>query len=506
MSQSSPSEAINSPSTQPAPGPEKILAPGTPSPPASPAQREQNVEEEEDVEMELESIEKTANNEEEEVTSDEESEAEGVKVVQPTAISVTPGSNIDKLKDVKFHKIKRDESEDAPSPSQVVRKMKVDKALHRYQKFKSIHEKALKSFKDFQEERKKDEEPDDFDGELDLMMAALSLSHQALKKRETKLNEAITDGQDEIEIVPFRNPMPQYLESKPQPKATKVNRTRSSKGVKRYLDLEAGVSEKEVEAEGCGGRKRRKREYKSDEFVVDDIPLGDHDTTDDDDSSSGDDEDIKGPDAIEVVQEVVLAQDAIKKDKVPSKKNEKIAEPPIAELPVSKDSIFHNADTIMDLTKLLKNPTEAESEFLSKASGTLTHNTFDWGESLKESVVQVISCWKYHANSQLGQPTQDTIQPLVLLMKRTVEGREIKKQIETCPRLIQIATTDPYLTEDSINWPLIQESTRYPWKERNRIFRAFHSMACRTGKDLVWTPEKDIKNKIRTAHKTLHKY
>ncbi|KAH9809604.1 hypothetical protein DFH28DRAFT_867173, partial [Melampsora americana] len=164
--------------------------------------------------------------------------------------------------------------------------------------------------------------------------------------------------------------------------------------------------------------------------------------------------------------------------------------------------------------ELLKSPTKAEIEFLSKASSTLTNNIFDWGEALKDSVVQVISCWKYHENSQLGQPNQETIQPLVILMKQTVEGKEIKKQIKTLlndtfrtvgPRLIQIATTDPYLTEESINWSLINESTRYPWKDQNRIFRGFHSMACQTGKDLVWTPEKDIKNKIRTAHKTLHK-
>ncbi|KAH9807324.1 hypothetical protein DFH28DRAFT_1149695 [Melampsora americana] len=396
---------------------------------------------------------------------------------------------------------------EAPSPSQAVRKMKVHKALQRYQKFKVIHENSLKAFKEFQEERKVDDDPDDFYGELELMMDALNLSNQALKKRETKLNEAITEGQEEIEIIPFRNPMPKVIRPNTQVQRSRTSMSGASKGVKRYLDLEAGVSEKEVQAEGCGGKKRRKKEYKSDEFVYDDpefdIHLGDQDTTDAGDSSSGDEAEIVGPDASQPPIEVVMAEDAIKKNA--PKKAEKAPEPTVELLPISKDSIFHNSDTILDVTKLLHQPTDLESDFLKRAASALTGNVFDWGEALKESVVGIISCWQYHENSQLGQPTQETIQPLVVLMKRTVEGKEIKKHIETCPRLIQIATTDPYLTEQSIEWPLIHQSTRYPWKDRNRIFRAFHSMACRTGKDLVWTSEKDIKNKIRTAHKTLHK-
>ncbi|KAH9807373.1 hypothetical protein DFH28DRAFT_938704 [Melampsora americana] len=354
---------------------------------------------------------------------------------------------------LKFAKIEKETSKEEMSPSQAVRKMKVHKALQRYQKFKAIHQKSLKAFQEFQDESKNDDDPEDFFGEVELMMSALALSNEALKKREMKLNEAITDGQDEIEIVPFRNPMPSAYKMRAQSKGSTSSKSGLSKAAKRYLDLEAGVSEKDIEEEGCGGRKRRKKEYKSEEFVVDDdIPLGEEDTTDDGDSSSGDDEDIKGPDAVQLVEEVVIAQDVIKNAKVPAKKAEKPAENPIPDLPISKSSIFHNGDAILDVAKLIKSPTKAECDFLKKASSTLTNNIFDWG-----------------------------------------------------PRLIQIATTDPYLTEDSINWPLIHESIRYPWKDRNRIFRAFHLMACRTGKDLVWTPEKDIKNKIRSAHKTLHK-
>ncbi|KAH9806981.1 hypothetical protein DFH28DRAFT_867025, partial [Melampsora americana] len=155
--------------------------------------------------------------------------------------------------------------------------------------------------------------------------------------------------------------------------------------------------------------------------------------------------------------------------------------------------------------ELIANPTPVEIDFLRTSAATLGSTQFDWGEALKDSVIGVISSWKYHENSQLGQPTHEMLQPLVGLMKRKVNEKDTPKNIQACPRLLQIAATDPYLTESSIKWPLILESTRYPWDSRHRIFRAFHSMACRTSKSTVWTSEKDIKNKLRTAHKTIHR-
>ncbi|KAH9807150.1 hypothetical protein DFH28DRAFT_939275 [Melampsora americana] len=502
MSSDSLSQATSSPLSQPVQVQgriRKVLAEETPSPPESPTPAK------EPTEMDAEMANQESEREEDDPLNEE---AETDPIEKPISASAMKGKTAaEVIKGMKFVKVEKGREPEPPTPSQAVRKMKVDKALKRYQKFKEIHENSLKAFKEFQDERKGDDDPDDFNGELELMMGALSLSNQALKKRESKLNEAITEGQDEIEIVPFRNPMPQLIRA-PRAKVSKSSGAGTSKGVKRYLDLEAGVSEKDVQDEGCGGKKRRKKEYKSEEFVYDDIELGDHDTTDDGEESSEDEAEIVGPDASQQVTEVVLAEDVIKKSNATGKKPEKAekaAAPLVEQLPISKDSIFHNSDTILDVSKLLHLPTEAETNFLKKAAGCLSGNIFDWGEALKESVVGVISCWQYHENSQLGQPTQATIQPLVVLMKRTVEGKEIKKHIETCPRLIQIATTDPYLTEDSIEWPLVNQSTRYPWKDRNQIFRAFHSMACRTGKDLVWTSEKDIKNKVKTAHKTLHK-
>ncbi|KAH9807503.1 hypothetical protein DFH28DRAFT_1228706 [Melampsora americana] len=511
-------ESINQPSSdlmaQTPPSLDKILAMSTPSPPASASAKEVL---EQDVEMDIpqNSQVETPANEEHQSTIISEEQADNQldklpgagQVRGPPAVrgkgQATDGfsqSSIDRITNFKIPKVKKD-VEESISPSQAIRKMKVSKAFERYQRFKIIHENSLKAFKEFQEEGKKDNDVEDFEGELEWMMDALSVSNLALKKREAQLNAAITDGHDEIEIMPFTRPMAQI--ARPPGEGT------SGGGVKRYLDLEAGVSEKEIQEEGCGGgRKRRKREYKSEEFVVDDgdfdIPLGDEDTTDDAEESS-DEEEIRGPDATQQVSEVVMAEDVIKKGKEPAKKKEQTPEPAIEPLPIDKSSIFHNSDVILDTAQLINSPTDEESAFLKKAASALTSNQFDWGEALKDSVIGVISSWEYHENSQLGQPTPEAIQPLVVLMKRTVEGKDIKKNIETCPRLIQIATTDPYLTQDSINWSLISESTRYPWKERNRVFRAFHSMACRTDKSLTWTSEKDIKNKIKTAHKTLHK-
>ncbi|KAH9806976.1 hypothetical protein DFH28DRAFT_1115906 [Melampsora americana] len=410
-------------------------------------------------------------------------------------------SAIEKLNKYKIPKAERTPSEEL-TPSQAVRKMKVTSALSRYQRFKEIHEESLKAFKDFQESTKEEDNPIEFDGEIEWMMTALSIQDQALKKREERLNEAITEGQDEIEIIPFRNPMPKVPRPGGKAKVGLHTKQSLSKAAKEYLDLEAGVSEKEIQEEGCGGKKkRRKVEYKSAEFVYDDNEGKDSKESDED---SEEEEEIRGPDAIQ--NQEVDAKDLPAKGKGAVKDTPaKVVKPTVKEFPISPDSIFHNSDSILDISKLIQNPTAEEIEFICTSATTLSSTQFDWGEALKESVIGVISSWQYHENSQLGQPTHDTLQPLVVLMKRKVNERDTPKNISACPRLLQIAATDPYLTESLIRWPLINESTRYPWDSRHRIFCAFHSMACRTSKSTVWTSEKDIKNKLKTAHKTIHR-
>ncbi|KAH9816374.1 hypothetical protein DFH28DRAFT_1159482 [Melampsora americana] len=449
-----------------------------------------------------------ASDHESEGATDEENESDSNAEIEIASgqdkSGAIPQAYIDRLSKIKIPKMKRAPSEELSS-SQAVRKMKVASALARFQRFKAIHEESLKAFKDFQDSTKDEDDPIDFDGEIDLMMTALSLSDQALKKREERLNVAITEGQDEIEIIPFHNPIPQA--SNPHLKRPAGTSSKKSRGasVKRYLDLEAGVSEKEVQEEGCGGKKkRRKVEYKSEEFVYDDgDSCGDSNGSSQSEEES-EEEEIRGPDAIQ--GEVVNAKDANGKGKeVANAKATSAKAPPPEDLPISPSSIFHNSDSILDVSKLIQNPTSDEVRFLRDGAATLATTQFDWGEALKESVIGVISSWRYHENSQLGQPTHEKLQPLVVLLKRKVNEKDTPKVIQACPRLLQVAATDPYLTESSINWQLIQDSTRYPWDSRHRIFRAFHSMACRTSKATVWTTEKDIKNKLRTAHKTIHR-
>ncbi|KAH9815052.1 hypothetical protein DFH28DRAFT_1107635 [Melampsora americana] len=383
----------------------------------------------------------------------------------------------------------------------------IQSAMEKVNKYKipKVKQGDAEAFREFQESTKKEDDPVDFDGEIELMMTALSLPDEALKMREKRLNEAITGGQDEIEIIPFRNPMPKKVHPVSKHKGGLSAKQDMAKSVKRYLDLEAGVSEKEIQQEGCGGKKkRRKVEYKSAEFVYDEDESGDEDEGSSDSDDDSKEEEIRGPDALQ--NEVVNAKDLVEKGKASVKSvPAKAAEPVVDELPISPTSIFHNSESILDVSNLIESPTAEETEFLRTAAATLNSTQFDWGEALKDSVIGVISSWKYHENSQLGQPTHEMLQPLVVLMKRKVNEKDTPKNIQSCPRLLQIAATDPYLTGSSIKWPLIQESTRYPWDSRHRIFRAFHSMACRTSKSSVWTSEKDIKNKLRTAHKTIHR-
>ncbi|KAH9812671.1 hypothetical protein DFH28DRAFT_828857, partial [Melampsora americana] len=161
---------------------------------------------------------------------------------------------------------------------------------------------------------------------------------------------------------------------------------------------------------------------------------------------------------------------------------------------------------------LIKSITLQESGQLRRLAKVLGNHVFDWGEAFQESVIGTITCWNYHKNSQLGQPSDEALQSVIVLMKQMADERETIKRIQTFmdhshvssgPRLIQIAEMDPYLTTDSINWNLIHESTHYPWDKRNRVFRAFHSMACRTNDNLIWSKVPDLQNKIHNAHLTI---
>ncbi|KAH9806893.1 hypothetical protein DFH28DRAFT_918681, partial [Melampsora americana] len=213
----------------------------------------------------------------------------------------------------------------------------------------------------------------------------------------------------------------------------------------------------------AGGRKKT-REFKSAEFVStsdDEDSYDDDDDDEDSESESEDDTPLPGPNA--------STQPAV----------------------------------------LVRRITSAEDAQLRRLAKVLGNHVFDWGEAFQESVIGTINCWNYHENSQLDQPTDEALQPVIVLMKRMADEKETFKRIQTylCvgPRLIQIAETDPYLTLDSVNWSLINDSTRYPWEKQNRVFRAFHSMACRTTDKLVWSKVSDLQNKIHNAHLTIHR-
>ncbi|KAH9806637.1 hypothetical protein DFH28DRAFT_1142730 [Melampsora americana] len=415
-------------------------------------------------------------------------------------------STMDRINSIKIKKIAAGGENETPTATQTSRKIAVAEALKQYTDFKKIHDMSIKAFKEYQETL--DPTVADVDGELSYMLHALQLSEQSLNKKEDRVNALVTQGDTEVEIVPFRPPAPRLIHPAGKRRNTPSKAGSSKKRGNPYIDDEA-VEDNSGNSGGARGNRRKKtREFKSAEFVStsddEDSFIADDDEDDDDDdnseSESDDDTPLPGPNAgMQQGGQVVLAKD-ISKGKGAVRE---VSPDPIDYMPISDTSIFHNGKSIMDIT--IRRITSAEDAQLRRLAKVLGNHVFDWGEAFQESVIGTINCWNYHENSQLDQPTDEALQPVIVLMKRMADERDTLKRIQTCPRLIQIAETDPYITPDSVNWSLINDSTRYPWDKRNRVFRAFHSMACRTTDKLVWSKVSDLQNKIHNAHLTIHR-
>ncbi|KAH9807190.1 hypothetical protein DFH28DRAFT_1140012 [Melampsora americana] len=440
------------------------------------------------------------------VDSEERDEGEAAEDSEIRSKGMLTPSTLEKIKKVKINKIvKTDHDDGMPDSTQSLRKIAVNEALKQYTDFKRIHDMSVKAFTEYQ--KTLDPAVADVDGELTYMLHALSMSEQSLRRKEERVNALVTQGDTEVEIVPFRPPAPRVI----HPPLKRTNRAQgnssTSKRKNPYIDDEA-VEDNRKDKEERSGRKKRVREYKSEEFYYskdDEDAYEDRSTTDSDvdeegsetGSESDDDTPLPGPNAGKE-GEVVLAKDVPKKQAA-----REVSPDPIDYLPISALSIFHNGKSVMDVTVLIKDITLAESGYIRRLAKVLSNHVFDWGDAFQESVIGTITCWNYHENSQLGQPTDEALQSVIVLMKKMADEKETLKRIQTCPRLIQIAETDPYLTPESINWNIIDDSTRYPWDKRNRVFRAFHSMACRTNDNVVWTKVSDLQNKVHNAHLTM---
>ncbi|EGG07551.1 uncharacterized protein MELLADRAFT_62518 [Melampsora larici-populina 98AG31] len=155
--------------------------------------------------------------------------------------------------------------------------------------------------------------------------------------------------------------------------------------------------------------------------------------------------------------------------------------------------------------EILKNISPLESTYIRDFTSSLPSNQFDWGIALSGSVRDCICFWGYSMKSNEGKPLPEEMEPFVARMKHLCEDKEMEKHLKTAPRLMQLSSTDPYLTGDSLNWELVSESTRYPWTKRNGLFRALHAMSCRTDNKLQWSTESSIQIELKSAYPTLRK-
>lgn len=71
---------------------------------------------------------------------------------------------------------------------------------------------------------------------------------------------------------------------------------------------------------------------------------------------------------------------------------------------------------------------------------------------------------------------------------------------------MQLSANDPYFCEDYINWVVVRQSTKHPFKDRHGVYQVLHSLACRTSRSPTYTDSEDIQlglqhgfNELRTC-------
>ncbi|EGF97089.1 uncharacterized protein MELLADRAFT_88118 [Melampsora larici-populina 98AG31] len=83
-------------------------------------------------------------------------------------------------------------------------------------------------------------------------------------------------------------------------------------------------------------------------------------------------------------------------------------------------------------------------------------------------------------------------------IKALVEDRDLMLlRLQTSLRLLQISSQDVLLSPAWFDMSFIQESTKYPWANKNALFRSLHAMMCRVDQSRDWTNHSVIKSNLQ---------
>ncbi|KAH9814529.1 hypothetical protein DFH28DRAFT_849851, partial [Melampsora americana] len=384
---------------------------------------------------------------------------------------------------------------------QKVRAVQIKEAREQYDEVRAIHDDLCKSIKKLEERAKGGA----IDKSVYILKRTCNKINQEMIEKEEELLMALTSDHPDVIFVPMvfdpsapteaRTPIdlgsspPPTQSTKPAPVVKVTKRQQSSvepEGEKKrrkmrasdYVLDEAKECNSEASKEVLGKRQARRPPYKSPKFV--------------------DPEDME-PEGEQEDGDVVYAE-PLGKGKKKAGKEATVEEDDLAAVP----ELFRKA-LKPDLSKLLKNPTQEEISQMRNFRDCMTSHQFNYGEALAPSVCNVISTWNFDDDTLDDKIDAGDLAPHINYMMELIEDSSLMtKRLQTAPRLMQVSAKDPFLNEDSLDWSVVEESTRYQYKLRNGVFRSFHAMLCRTSKSPDWTDDPVLKGHVKNGYTILH--
>ncbi|KAH9806978.1 hypothetical protein DFH28DRAFT_1156654 [Melampsora americana] len=369
-------------------------------------------------------------------------------------------------------KSKKEEVDENLSENQKARAVKIKEAREQYDGVRAIHDNLCKSIKKLEERAKGGAIDNDHP---DVIFVPMVFDPSAPTEARTPIDLGSspppTHSTQPAEVVKVNKRQQTSVEPEGEKKRRKMR-------VQDYVLDEAKECNAEASKDVLGKRQARRPPYKSPKFV--------------------DLEDMEVEGAQE--DEDVVYAEPLGKGKKRAGKEATVEEDDLAAVP----ELFRKA-LKPDLSKLLKNPTEEEISQMRNFRECMTSHQFNYGEALAPSVCNVISTWNFDDDTLDDKIDASDLAPHINYMMELIEDNALMtKRLQTAPRLMQVSAKDPFLKEDSLDWSVVEESTRYPYKLCNGVFRSFHAMLCRTSKSPDWTDDPILKGHVKNGYTILH--
>ncbi|KAH9806784.1 hypothetical protein DFH28DRAFT_222451 [Melampsora americana] len=323
------------------------------------------------------------------------------------------------------------------------------------------------------------------DEEIDELNGAFSKVLSNLDRKKAKVQEvtASCPDDDDIEIV---------MEIYVPPKQEVVHATNKRKGVS---ENNVATKKSKTEPTSAYGPKRKARVFKSKERYDSEDEREDAILFEAERAKSGKVEAVDGKaqasKAASPTTEV-NKEGSANSQVVPKKKSN--IDPPWPLLEPTTSSIYHGST--VDLTKIFTTLSEQERSDIAEFEKQVKSPQYDWGVVLGPLMRIIIQGWEYEDITTLDKANSSSLESHIVRIKDMNDDNRMVARLQTAPRLLQLSAHDPVLTEDSINWKLVEDSMKYPWNNKSGFYRALSGMSCRTDTSPTWTKEPTLASNL----------